>query len=146
MIKKVLRKELIEKNLTEIVDSVNIVAENLPKEPEEFMTLGLIKEGMYKRIEFAIENILDICNIINSDLGLGLPEEEESILNNLEKNKVFKKEIIKKIREIKGFRNILIHKYGEINDEQAFDSIQDGLKDFEIIIKEIENFIGKKSC
>jgi len=44
---------------------------------------------------------------------------------------------------MKSFRNILAHKYGEINDEQAFESIKEGLKDFEIFINEIEKFLKK---
>jgi len=44
---------------------------------------------------------------------------------------------------MKGFRNILIHKYGEIDDEKAYENIKEGLKDFEKIIKEIEGFLEK---
>ena len=41
---------------------------------------------------------------------------------------------------MKGFRNILAHRYGKINDEQAYEDVKDGLKDFELIINEIEEF------
>ena len=44
---------------------------------------------------------------------------------------------------MKRFRNILVHKYGKINDSIAFETISDGLKDFEMIINEIEKVIKK---
>jgi len=44
---------------------------------------------------------------------------------------------------MKKFRNILVHKYGEIDDKKAYDEINKGLKDFEKIIKEIEKFLGE---
>lgn len=71
-----MRKEIIKTKLQEMEESVNIVKENLPKTLEDFLELGLVKDGIYKKIEFAIENVIDICNIINSDLKLGIPREE----------------------------------------------------------------------
>ncbi len=144
MIKKLdLREKEIESKLTEIVDSISKVEDNLPGKYEDFAGLGLVKEGIYKKIEFAIESIIDICNIINSDLRLGSPETEDSILDNLETNNIFDKKIIDLIREMKGFRNILVHKYGKVDERKAFVNIHDGLKDFELIIKEIESFLKK---
>ena len=100
-----------------------------------------MKDGIYKKVEFAIESVLDICNIINSDLDLGTPETEESVLDNLEKNKIFDKKVVGLIREMKGFRNILAHRYGRINDELAFENIKEGLKDFDLIIREVERVL-----
>ena len=87
--KKVTRKEEIKKKLREIFDSISIIEENLPLDFDGFANLGLVKDGIYKKIEFAIENVLDICNILNTDLSLGIPSDEEDIINNLEKNKIF---------------------------------------------------------
>src|SRR3989338_666493 len=102
---KRIRTDLIKDKIKEIIDSVNLVGENLPETIEEFLGSGLIKEGIYKRIEFAIENTLDICNIINSDLDLGTPETEDSIIEHLSINKLFDKKVITIIEEMKRFRN-----------------------------------------
>ena len=55
----------------------------LPENADEFYRLGLVKDGIYKRIEFAIENVFDICAILNADLALGVPGEDEDILLHL---------------------------------------------------------------
>jgi len=140
--KKELRKEMIRSKIDRIVDSVNFIEENLPSEFEDFDN-RILKNAIYKELEFAIENIIDICSIINSDLRLGSPETEDSIVEHLERRKILDKAVLESIKEIKRFRNILIHKYGEIDDKMAFGSIQDGLKDFSLIIKEIEEFLDK---
>ena len=44
---------------------------------------------------------------------------------------------------MKGFRNILVHRYGEIDDDIAYEEIKNGLKDFEEFEKEIESFLEK---
>ncbi len=86
---------------------------------EEFIALGLVKDGIYKRIEFAIQNVLDICAIINTDLELGIPTSEDDIIENLVKNKILSPDMGKTIREIKGFRNFLVHTYGRVDDTIA---------------------------
>jgi uncharacterized protein YutE (UPF0331/DUF86 family) len=143
MKEKRLRKDLISGKLRQIVDSVNLVSDNIPDDFEEFVSSGLVREGIYKKIEFAIECIIDICNIINSDLELGIPDSEEHIIKILEKNKIISKEVLALISDMKKFRNILIHKYGDIDDLKAFEEIKEGLKDFELIINEFEKFLKK---
>jgi len=138
---KIIRKKLIEDKLSLVTDSIDEVSNNLPSDFEDFKKLGLIKDGIYKKIEFAIEEIIDICNIINSDLRLGVPEVEDDILRNLENKKIFNKKVINLIKEMKSFRNILVHKYGKVNDEEAFENINKGINDFEIILNEIEKII-----
>lgn len=108
------------------------------------MGMGLAKDGLYKKTEFAIESIIDVCNIINSDLRLGIPEAEEDILKNLRDNKIFDAKIINLISQMKRFRNVLVHKYEDIDDKKAYESIKEGLKDFELIVKEIEGFLEKQ--
>jgi len=138
---KILRKKEIEAKLNEITDSVDLVSENLPDEFSVFEDLGLVKDGVYKRVEFAIENVIDVLNIINSDLRFGTPKDEEGIIDNIEKERIFDKKFIDLVRRIRGFRNILVHKYGQVSDKIAYESIKSGLDDFEFIIGEIEKFI-----
>jgi len=138
-----IRKELIDDKIKNIRDSLGIIEENLPDSLESFMQIGLIKDGIYKKIEFLIESIVDICAIINSDLNLGSPETEDSIIEHLERKKIFSKKTVSLIQEMKKFRNILVHRYGKINDAQAFETIKEGLDDFEVIVGEIEAFLKK---
>ena len=75
---------------------------------------------------------------------MGVPEIEENIIDNLENQNIFDGKTINLIREMKGFRNILVHKYGEIDDKKAFESIEDGLDDIKTIIKEFEELLAKR--
>ena len=102
--KRNLREELIRSKLADIEDSVSLVEANLPSSFEEFSKLGLVKDGIYKRMEFAIENIIDICSIINSDLRLSIPENEESFVESLVNFGILTQNMAEKIRKMKGFR------------------------------------------
>lgn len=120
-----MRKEIIMTKLKEIEESLRWVEEHLPDTFEEFSGMGLIKDGIYKKIEFAIENVFDICAIINTDLELGIPSDEEDILENLVKSEILNEEMKEKLRAMRGFRNIVVHMYGWVDDKIAFERQQD---------------------
>jgi len=88
-----------------------------------------------------IENILDICAIINSDMKFSSPGEEDDIINNLVKNNRLPHSIGNKIKELKGFRNIIVHRYGRIDDRLSFELINENLGDFDKIIGSIKKII-----
>ncbi|MEF8848466.1 MAG: DUF86 domain-containing protein [Candidatus Thermoplasmatota archaeon] len=139
-----MRTELIQIKIQEIQDNLKIIEENLPENYEEFKKLGLVKDGIYKKIESSLENVIDICSIINSDLKLSLPDSDETILDNLNKEGILSDEMTDILKDMKGFRNILVHRYGKIDDKIAFRILNENIKDFYRIIDIIENFIEKK--
>ena len=47
-----MRETLIRTKIKEIEESLRLVEENLPDTFEEFSRLGLVKDGIYKRVEF----------------------------------------------------------------------------------------------
>ncbi len=106
-----MRTEIIRKKIAEIQESLEILRDNLPESLEEFESLGLVKDGMYKRIEFCIEDVFDICAIINADLKLGIPRSDDDILEILVRKGIFDEEMKKKLKGMKGFRNIIVHRY-----------------------------------
>jgi len=132
-----LRIDIIKNKLKAIEENVDLVKENLPEEIKEFIELGLIKDGIYKRIEASIQDVINICSIINSDLNLGIPSNRDEIINALVKNKIISEDMGKKVKELKGFRNFLVHRYGKIQYEIAFKDIKKGITDFKDFKNEI---------
>ncbi|WP_165077823.1 DUF86 domain-containing protein, partial [Methanogenium sp. MK-MG] len=84
-----IRSTVIRIKLREMSESVELVRTNLPDSADSFKQLGLIKDGIYKRTEYAIENVFDICAILNTDLHLGIPGADEDILEHLVQHGVF---------------------------------------------------------
>lgn len=96
-------------------------------------------------MEYAIENVFDICSIINSDLKLGVPMDNEDILNNLYEADIIDNETMDKLKSMKGFRNILEHRYGKIEDNMAFKILNDNLDYFDHFLEVIEEFMEKNN-
>ncbi|MEE8402408.1 MAG: DUF86 domain-containing protein [Candidatus Hydrothermarchaeaceae archaeon] len=137
------REDIIRTKIKEIEENVKLVEENLPERIAEFIDLGLVKDGIYKRVEFAIEDVIDICAVLNSDFDLGIPSSEDDIIEHLVRGKVLGSEMGDIVKELKGFRNFLVHRYGKIDDEIAFENIKKGIEDFSKFIEEIESFLEK---
>lgn len=110
---------------------------------QEFRKLGLVRDGIYKRIEFAIEDVFDICAILNTDLGLGVPGEDEDILVHLVENDIITSGMLEKIKGMRGFRNIVVHRYGTINDALAFQLLKENINDFSLFTADVEKILRK---
>lgn len=143
MIKKQIRETIIRIKLKEISEGVLVVQQHLPSTAEEFRNLGLVKDGIYKKIEFAIEDVFDICALINTDLALGVPGEDEDILVHLVGKGIISPAMQEKIHGMKGFRNIVVHRYGTINDDLAFLLLTENIGDFFLFATEIENVLKR---
>lgn len=84
----------------------------------------------YERLlHLSIETVVDISTLILKQEGLGAPSDEESVFDKLVEGKVFDPGFGAKLKNMKSFRNILVHRYGEINDEEVFQKL-DELEDF----------------
>ena len=128
--------------LAEARDSVKLVRENLPNTYEEFLYMNrLERDGIYKNIEFAIQNILDICAIMVKDEDLRVPSNDDDIFKELQDAEVMSEDVIETIRKMKGFRNFLVHRYGFLDDKIAYNDIKAGLTDFTVIFEEIEETV-----
>ena len=139
----IIRADIIKTKLKLIEESIDLVRENLPADVKEFKNLGIIKHGIYKNIESSIQEIINVCAIINSDLNFGVPSNRDEIIIALMKNGVISSKLGKKVKELKGFRNFLVHRYGKIDDVIAFKDINEGLADFRLFKEEILLFLKK---
>lgn len=141
MKKSGIRDALVYSKITEIEESIDMVNKNLPDQIEEFVTLGIVKDGIYKRLEYAIENVFDICHVINADLSLGIPSSEEDVIQNLRNRGIIDSDISDKLMDMRRFRNIVVHRYGKIDDKIAFSLLKDELDDFERFNERIRTFL-----
>jgi len=139
-----MRTDIIQTKIKEIEENIKIIKEHLPETFDDFSKLGLIKDGIYKRIESSIEDIIDICAIINTDLDLAIPDSDESIVDNLNKEGIISNEMTDVLKNMKGFRNILVHRYAHTDDKIAYSVIKENLDDFVKFITVIEEFIESR--
>ena len=115
----------------------------LPQTKKEYFQDTKTKRACEKTIELAIECVISIISIIVSEEKLGIPESEDDLIKFIE-GKIVSKSLAAKIREMKGFRNILVHRYGAIDDQLAYNYLINELADFDEFETEVNGYLKSK--
>lgn len=114
-----------------------------PENFEEFK--GTEKKRACERLlQVSIESVIDICALIVSGLRLGLPAEENDLFEKLEQAGIISSQTLVKLKKMRGFRNILVHEYGRINDELVYNILKTQLNEFDEFKKEILKYIHER--
>ena len=80
-------------------------------------------------LQLAIQNTLDVCSHIVSDERLGEPRTNQELFTLLEHNGWLPGPLARNLRNMAGFRNILVHGYQKLNLDVLSDVLQHRLSD-----------------
>ncbi|WP_235855677.1 type VII toxin-antitoxin system HepT family RNase toxin [Methanofollis fontis] len=84
--------------------------------------------------------------MLNTDLRLGVPATDEDIVDHLIRHGVLSREMLGNLKAMKGFRNIVVYRYGVIDDALTFSILQEHIGDFALFRQEIEAFLRTSGC
>lgn len=70
-------------------------------------------------------------------------EKLKNRINEIKENseKIIDKELSDKLRQMAKFRNILVHRYWEIDDQKILDYARNNLQDFDHFLKAIAGYL-----
>ena len=130
-----------ERVLSKIDDLEAYLSELKQIVPESFADYQRIekKRSCERLLHLCIECAVDMCKLFVSGLKLGLPHEENDLFDKMSKNNILSPEMISLLKEMRAFRNILIHEYAEVDNEIVYEMAKTRLGDFELFKKEIVN-------
>lgn len=103
---------------------------------DEYQTIEK-KRSCERLLQLCIESAIDMCKMLVSGLKLGLPSDENDLFSKLHAKRIISKEMAKTLREMRGFRNILIHEYATVDDEAVYSYVRMNLHDFEDFKKQV---------
>ena len=115
--------------------------EFLPEGEAEYLNNNLIKRACERAFQLACENLLDICNLIISEKGFGIPADSKDSVRKLAEYQVLPASLSTRLEELVGFRNLLVHQYGRVDDSRAYSYLIVELKDFYEFIETIDKYI-----
>ena len=119
----------IEKYLSELQNFI-------PKDFDDYMGDLKGKAACERYFEKIVEAVIDLVFIIIKEENLEIPEEDKQSFDVLAENGIISDQIANKLKDAKGMRNILAHKYGTVDDEIVFHSITEEL------INDVEEFLS----
>ena len=95
-------------------------------------------------LQISIQMIIDIGNNIIAEVGENEIEGYSDVLDRLVKYNILPIEFADGIRGMIGFRNLLVHRYGEVDVKIVYDILQSKLYDFERFIGYIQSYLESK--
>lgn len=114
----------------------------IPKDYLEYVSSIEKKRACERLLQIIIECVMDICILLLKGLNTRLPSDEKEVFDLLEENSIIGKEMKEVLKKMRGFRNILVHQYGKIDDEIVFENLH-RLEDFYRFKEEILKFLKK---
>lgn len=72
-----------------------------------------------------------------------MPKGYPDCFEKLSTAQIITEELGERLKKAASLRNIVIHKYWEIDDHKVFNSVKENIGDFEEFLKQINEFIKK---
>jgi len=83
----------------------------------------------------------NICNHLLARIMGQVPKGYPDCFQKISAAKIITRELGEKITKAASLRNILIHKYWEIDNRRVFRSTRENIGDFELFLREVNEFI-----
>jgi uncharacterized protein YutE (UPF0331/DUF86 family) len=139
-----LDKERILSKIDDMNSYLNELRQIVPESFSDYLRIEK-KRSCERLLQLCIECSIDICKLFVSGLKLGLPYEENDLFDKMQKRKLLSKEMVSLLKEMRAFRNILIHEYAHVDDELAYEKAKTRLEDFEAFKNEIVTLLKNQS-
>jgi uncharacterized protein YutE (UPF0331/DUF86 family) len=136
-----LEREIIEGKFDVIDRNLRFLEEIKTLTPDQFVeSYRDTQAAKYSLLEI-MEACVDIANYIISVKGFRRAEEYSEMFKVLKEEGVITKELATKLEDMARFRNLLVHRYGEVDNKRVLEIITHNLRDIEEFEREIEKFI-----
>ena len=111
--------------------------------PQDFAAYQKVEKrrACERLLQLSIEAVIEVCHLLVTGLRLGIPAEEDDLFEKLEAAGVISPQTRETLREMKGFRNILVHEYARIDDRMVYEVARSRLGDFETFKEEILRYL-----
>ena len=107
-------------------DKINYIIDNvkdLPIEPKN----KLEKRGIFYSLQTSIESTIDLIAMIVKDIDIPVKDDTSNI-DEIVKKRNLEPELGEKLKKANGLRNILVHRYNDIDEQIVLNSV-DEVKD-----------------
>ena len=128
------RKEQYNRKFEFIIDKISLLPDNI----EENI---FYRDALFYRLQVSIDAAMDIVAMLCKDLGITVKDDYSNI-DELEDLNIFEKKMLHNMRRLNGVRNVLVHRYNKIEEQQIVrekDNFIIILKEFVLCVEKIVN-------
>lgn len=135
-------KEKIHDKIVAVEHALEKLYEILPAAFEEYLGNETIRAACERYFERVIEGVVDLSFLIVKEKGLEMPEGDLEAFQCLANAGILDISLSERLQDAKRMRNIIIHLYGEIDDEKVYSSLSEELQgDIHEFIKSVKKIL-----
>jgi len=135
--------QIIKDRLAEIQENVRILKKLQKRKKEKFCATPELYKLAERCLQLAIECVIDVTNYLISQHGWTRPLYHAEGLFILAQHRVFPVSFARKIAGMVDFRNILVHRYLQIDRGIVYDNIRE-LSDFDEFEKYLLKYLARQ--
>lgn len=102
-----------------------------------------VKRACERLAQVTVEAALDVCALLVRELRLGVPAEEDDLLNKLLQAGLLSEQTVATLRRMKGFRNILVHEYTAVDDRIVYEVVTQKIGDLARFAAEVRAILDR---
>lgn len=138
-----MREEIYSK-LEDLKKYVQFLRSYQPHKKEELRENYTLRGAVERYLQLALECTLDIGEMIISKEGFRKPESYRQVIEILDEEGILPREFAERFAPSMGFRNILAHRYAEVDLDELYGHLQYDLKDFNTFAKCVAKYLERK--
>ncbi len=138
-----LNRELVERRIREIHDSMEIIGKIVSKRFEDLSVMEILAMR-YAAIQL-VEASASICVHILMTLLDERPEGYPDCFIRLSEKEILPGDLAIRLASAARLRNLLVHRYWDISDLRVYADVKGGLSDFQEFVSRVRSLMGDKS-
>ncbi len=107
----------------------------LPDDTAILDDLGI--DGILYRVQTSIEAAMDLAAMLVRDIGIEVKDDYDNI-DTIEKKNIIEKELAEELKRLNGMRNVIVHKYDDLNTELVLENLESIKEILHRFIEQIE--------
>lgn len=137
-------RELVERKLRELERYTRELKRLRGKSLKELKASLSASWAVEHGLQLAIQTLIDIGNHLLASLSEHQIEDYVDVIDKMGERGILPAAFARRIREMAGFRNILVHEYVEVDLETVHDVLKNRLSDFDQFAQHIERYLAKR--
>jgi len=138
-----MKKEIYEK--LELLKKYVEILKGYANYPRSKLEKDFTLRGAAERyLQLSLEIVIEIGEMIIAKEGFRKPEKHREVIEILGENKIIPAPFAVKFAPSAGLRNILVHRYGEIDFEIVYSHLRKNLNDFDTFAKHAALYLKKQ--
>jgi len=128
-------KDIILNKSNKIIHHVGRIEKKRNVTLEEFLSNLDLQESILFNLQMGIQNCIDLAAHIISDEELGIAGSTSEMFYILQENDYLDPELTEKMVAVVGFRNLVVHEYGNVDLKQVYQIAHKDINDLSKFIR-----------